>query len=218
MKTFLQKKIWIAFIVGFIFFGVGRGYALEPDEILIVANSDIKESVRIAHYYCAKRAVPEENILVLPLGVKLSDTISRSDYEKLLAEPIRNKLYAPEFAGRIKCLLTTYGVPIKVGKRAPLKERKKELKQLQELLKAEETKLEQLRQSNPTRSDTQQKDVTDKIYKLKLDINPIIGIETNASVDSELSMVLSEDYELYRWQPNNLMGTLTYWDFKTLMV
>ncbi|GAH70212.1 unnamed protein product, partial [marine sediment metagenome] len=96
-------------------------FALEPDEILVIANSDIETSVRIAQYYCAKRAVPAGNILTLPLGGNLRDEISRDDYEKNLAKPIRRKLSTREFAGKIKCLLTTYGVPVKVGKRGPLK-------------------------------------------------------------------------------------------------
>ena len=45
-----------------------------------------------------------------------------------------------------------------------------------------------------------------------------MGKETNASVDSELSMVLFGDYELYRWQPNLLKDNVLDWGFKTLMV
>ncbi len=97
------------------------GFALEPDEILVIANSDIAASVRTAQYYCAKRKVPADNILALPLGTNLSDTITRADYEKQLAKPIRKELLSRKFAGKIKCLLTTYGVPIKVGGRGPLK-------------------------------------------------------------------------------------------------
>ena len=88
--------------------------ALEPNEILIIANSDIASSVEIAKYYCSKRNVPTENILTLPLGADLTDNISRQDYENLLVVPIRQKLTNPEFAGKIRCLLTTYGVPFRV--------------------------------------------------------------------------------------------------------
>ena len=54
------------------------GFALEPEEILVIANSDIAASVRTAQYYCAKRGVPAANILALPLGTNLSDTITRA--------------------------------------------------------------------------------------------------------------------------------------------
>ncbi|MCK4753364.1 MAG: TIGR03790 family protein, partial [Planctomycetes bacterium] len=218
MKIFIQTEIWIVLVICLIFFGAGRGYALEPDEILIIANSDVKESVQIAQYYCAKRAVPKKNILALPLGTSLDDSISRGDYEKKLAEPIRDKLYSPKFAGRIRCLLTIYGVPIKVGKRAPLKERQEELKQLQGLLEQEKVKLEHLKQYNTSKSAKQEKKLSQRIKQLRFDIAPIIGSETNASVDSELSMVLFGDYQLYRWQSNKLRQFAPHWDFKSLMV
>lgn len=88
-------------------FVVQAGYCLEPEEILVIANSDVAESIWIARYYCAKRKVAADNIFALSLGVELSDTISRCDYEKKLAGPIREKLSSGEFAGKIKCLLTT---------------------------------------------------------------------------------------------------------------
>ncbi len=55
--------------------------ALEPDEILIIANGNHSDSLSIAQYYCAKRGVPTDNILALPLGASLSYTISRANYK-----------------------------------------------------------------------------------------------------------------------------------------
>ena len=85
----------------------GAGFALEPDEILIVANSDNAESVRIARYYCQQRKVPAENILTVALGAGLEDKISRNDYERWLAGPIRKKFFSLEFAGKIRCLIAS---------------------------------------------------------------------------------------------------------------
>ncbi len=196
----------------------GAGFALEPDEILVIANGDVEASVRIAQYYCAKRAVPLNNILALPLGMGLSDTITRDDYEKQLAEPIRQKLSSPEFAGKIRCLLTTYGVPIKVGGRGPLKSQEDKLKQLRELAEQEKNKIEQSEQKGSLESAQQKKKTSRKPAQLQSQIDRIVGKETGASVDSELSMVLFSDYELHRWQPNMLKDGAPYWDFKMLMV
>ncbi len=69
--------------------------ALEPDEILIIANANFSESVAIAQYYCGRRGVPADNILTLPLGSELSDSITRANYDKQLAEPIRERLLSP---------------------------------------------------------------------------------------------------------------------------
>ncbi len=194
------------------------GFALEPDEILVIANSDITASVRTAQYYCAKRKVPAANILALPLGTNLSDTITRADYEKQLAKPIRKKLSSRKFAGKIKCLLTTYGVPIKVGGRGPLKSQEDKLKQLKKMAEQEKNKIKQLEQSGGANTSGQMKDIKRKLAKLQSEIDPIVGKETGACVDSELSMVLFGNYELYRWQPNKLNNSVPGLSFNTLMV
>jgi len=196
------------------------GFALEPDEILVIANSDIAASVRTAQYYCAKRKVPAANILALPLGINLSDTITRANYEKQLAKPIRKKLSSRKFAGKIKCLLTIYGVPIKVGGRGPLKSQEDKLKQLKKKAEQEKNKIKQLEQSGGANTSTsgQMKDIKRKLAKLQSEIDPIVGKETGACVDSELSMVLFGNYELYRWQPNKLNNSVLGLSFNTLMV
>ncbi len=193
-------------------------FALEPNEILIIANKDLPESLAIAQYYCAKRAVPSENIFALPLGTSLNDTINRSGYEKQLAGPIRKKLLSDEFLGKIRCLLTTYGVPIKVGKTGPLKGQEEKLKQLKKMAEQENTWTKQLGLSSSVNMADQKKLSSLKLAKLQSEIDRIMGEETNASVDSELAMVLFGDYELYRWQPNRLKYKMPYWDFKSLMV
>lgn len=99
-------------LVATLLFG-GTVSALEPHEILVIANRNISESGQIARTYCQKRGVPLENILELPLGTSFRDTISRDDYEKQFAEPIREEFLKHEHLGKIKCLLTLYGVPFK---------------------------------------------------------------------------------------------------------
>jgi len=195
----------------------GSASALEPDEILIIANKDSTESGQIALYYCSKRGVPDENILSLPLGAKLNDTISRGGYEKQLAEPIRKRLLAPEFLGTIRCLLTTYGVPIKVSGRRPLKNQESKLSELKESIEQEQKKIEQLKQ-NGLADSAEYKQSSSRLDKLQLQIALINGKETNASVDSELSMVLFKNYDLYRWQPNMLKNDVPGLSFRTLMV
>lgn len=193
-------------------------FAIEPDEILVIANSDVGASVQLAQYYCAKRGVPAGNILALPLGATLNDTIARNDYEKQLAEPIRKKLSDYDSAAKIKCLLTTYGVPIKVGGRGPLKDQQDKLTQLEKLAEQEKNELKQLKQNGVADTSREVEDIKRKLTQLQSEIDPISGKETNASVDSELSMVLFGDYELYRWQPNRLRDNPLGLYSNTLMV
>lgn len=209
----LMNKILIILLLA-----CSTGFALEPDEILIIANSDIEESVRLAQYYCEKRGVPAENILTLPLGAALNDTIVRDNYDKQLVEPLRKKLSDFDFAIKIKCLLTTYGVPIKAGKRGQLKDQQDNLTQLQKLAEQQKASVEQLKLSGTADTSKKMKDAKLKLVQLQMQIDRITGKETNASVDSELSMVLFGDYELYRWQPNRLKDNSLGLYTNTLMV
>jgi len=192
--------------------------ALEPDEVLVIANSEIAKSVRIAQYYCARRKVPRTNLLTLPLGTSLNKTISRNDYEIKLAEPVRKKLSTVEFSWKIRCLLTTYGVPLKVGGRGPLKGQEDKLKRLKKSLEQRKKEIGQSEKNGSAKSTKQGKNVDPKLAQLQSEIDRIKGKETNASVDSELSMLLSGDYELYRWQPNRLKNAVPGLSLNTLMV
>jgi uncharacterized protein (TIGR03790 family) len=206
------------FHVGFILLVCcGIASALEPDEILVIANKDIEASGQIARYYCEKRNVPTKNILSLPLGATLTDTISRDDYEKLLATAIRKRLLTAYLPGQIRCLLTTYGVPIKVGPRGVLAGMEGKLKELKELAEQEKNKLDQLKKDGHADSPEHQ-EISRRLEQMQMEIDHISGRETNASVDSELSMVRFGSYELYRWQPNTLRNDVLGLDLRTLMV
>jgi len=195
----------------------GRIFALEPDEILVIANKDIEESMGLARYYCAQRGVPDKNILALPLGANLKDTISRNNYEKQLVEPIRKKFFTERLMGEIKCLLTIYGVPIKVGGRGVLEDQKGKLNELNRLAEQEKQILERLKQAGLTDS-AEHKQINRRLAQLQVTIDRINGRETHASVDSELSLVLFDSYDLYRWLPNMLKDEVRSRSSVTLMV
>lgn len=210
-------EVRICTIIFLILLYCHAGFALQPSEILVIANNDNASSVQIAGYYCKMRQVPTENIFVVSLGTELKDTISRDDYDKLLAGPIREKLFNLEFSGKIRCLLTTYGVPYKVGPRGMLVGMEGKLNELKVLSEQEKKAIEQLRQKGSAVS-VELNQRNNKLAQLQLEIDRISGRETGASVDSELSMILCGNYELYRWQPNTLRDNVLDRDFKTLMV
>ena len=204
--TFVRTKA----IILLVFISCGISPALEPQEIFVVANSEIEASVRIARYYCQKRGIPADNLLALPLGTSPSTTISRDDYDSKLAEPLRVRLTDLKFAGKIRCLLTTYGVPVVVGRRGQLPGRESELKQLRELIEQGKSRIQKLEQDNIAdlkRIVPEKKRIEKNITRYKLIIDIIEGKETSASVDSELSMVMFRNYELYRWQVNMLRSS-----------
>jgi uncharacterized protein (TIGR03790 family) len=199
----LRKNINNFSVIFILLFCTTAG-ALEQGEILVVVNSDIEQSVQLGQYYCQRRNVPEKNLLKLPLGKTLTSSINRDNYDKLLAEPIRKRL-AQEGPGKaIKCLLMTYGIPYKVGPRGQLKDKQEQVSQLKADINQCEIKLAVV-------TDAGEKAKIDKEIKTaQQELDWIIGRETNASVDSELSMVKARSYELYRWQPNQLYRLSRY--------
>jgi uncharacterized protein (TIGR03790 family) len=304
--------------------------ALSPEEILIIANKSNPASIRVAENYAAKRNVPPKNILILSLDAPLDDSITRSKYNQQIAAPIKAKLTKPDYNGKIKCLLTTYGVPYKVGSRSVMPESEELLVKLTELAEDHEQiirgSIVQLRRLGFTEylmqdfvdtavrdkliieaqkqcdavlarfalmsdadlrdehavkfiklyrllfgkqallknekikpylaaySDAESKaDYFDSVMLLRKatdqkwmpkkraeekfyqalrsvygfcpslaeidkDIKIVKGTETSASVDSELSMLMFGDYQLYRYQPNELKQRIFWFDVKTLMV
>jgi len=77
--------------------------------------------------------------------------------------------------------------------------------------------IEQLKEKNWTNSRAYKLGQSE-LAKLQPKIDRIEGKETNASVDSELSMVLFIGYDLYRWQPNFLKTGAKGPGLATLMV
>ena len=193
----------------------GTAAALEPSEILVIANTDYPASVRLARYYCQRRGVPSGNVIPVRLGPKLRDSISRSDYDQRLAGPVRSVLTRKDLPP-IQCLVTTYGVPYRVGRREPLTAMEGQLKQLRQLLEQEKEAVARLEAAKSTATlEYRQHQI--RLAQAQMDMDRIMGKETEASVDSELSLVLCSGYDLYRWQPNLVRGPAPQ-PFKTMMV
>jgi uncharacterized protein (TIGR03790 family) len=211
-----RRVYFIFFLCGLSVLGGQSAFALEPNEILVVVNADIPSSVELGRYYCKSRSVPKENILALSLGPTVTDSISRDEYNKNIAEPVRKRLADVKPGQTIRCLLTTYGVPYKVGPRGPLKDQQQRLKQLEASAQAYEKTLADIKTG--TGSAGEQGRIKKELAGVQSEIDRISGKETQASVDSELSMVLFGSYELYRWQPNQLNKNSRYPEELTLTI
>src|SRR5436190_17743703 len=100
--------------------------ALEPKDVWLVVNKSVPESRQVADHYIAKRGVPKGNVVELDLPK--GEDISRADYDAKLAGPLRDAL--KEHKEQVKVLVTTYGVPLRVGPQLPNDDEKKELEKL----------------------------------------------------------------------------------------
>lgn len=83
--------------------------ALEPSEILVVANGQEGAGVALARFYMQQRNIPPENLLIIQTAV--NEGIPRYYYDDEIADPIRIFL---EDKPAISCLLLFYGVPLRI--------------------------------------------------------------------------------------------------------
>ena len=120
----MALRLWIAGLL--IVLAGSAAFALEPDEILLIANGNAKESREFAEYYAKLRKVPAANLVLL--DVRGGEEIPRDQYISNIAVPVREFLAKNDPTHKIKCLLTFYGVPIRVANRAVTPDESAELK------------------------------------------------------------------------------------------
>jgi len=82
-------------------------------EVLVIVNDAIPVSVAIGEAYRAQRKVPAKNVvhLQVPLG---ADAIDRAGYATRVRDPVARYLRENDPGGRIRILVTTKGVPLRV--------------------------------------------------------------------------------------------------------
>ncbi|WP_310599417.1 TIGR03790 family protein [Desulfobulbus sp.] len=131
-------------------------WALAPEEVAVVVNTEVGDSLELAKYYMQRRRIPDDHLI--RLRVAANERCSRHEYDKRIREPVRQALAKLDPERRIRCLVVMYGVPLAV---LPIP-----------------TKQEDEPQAQGVKG------------------------ETAAAVDSELALVLADDYPLAGWLPN----------------
>jgi len=118
---------------------------LTPDEVGIIAMATSPESRRLAEHYADARGVPKSQILLLE--GKPEVVLDRSQWEQIVRPAIRNWLQQNGLERKIRCLVTSWDVPLKIGRRSPeapvvvarkrqlMVERKNRVRQLVSLMK-----------------------------------------------------------------------------------
>jgi uncharacterized protein (TIGR03790 family) len=173
--------------------------ALEPADVWLVVNKNVPESREVADHYIAKRGVPKGNVVVLDLPK--GEDISRADYDARFADPLRDAI--KDNKDKVKVLLTTYGVPLRVGGQPASAEEKAELEKLRPDLEAARKKraeLEKNKDADKKALDAARAEVT----RLENRERILSHSESHACVDSELMLLWWPKYQLVRWVPNPL--------------
>jgi uncharacterized protein (TIGR03790 family) len=210
-SMFLSRWIGVAlcFLVGEL-----PASALEPRDIFLLVNKNVPASQEIADHYCKARGVPRANILVfdLPTG----EEISRKQYDSQLVGPLRKTLQ--DQRDRAKVLVSTYGVPLRVGRlelsdkdkmqadhlQAKINQWQAKLKDLRQQLKDEEAK--KAGDKEPRRLRDEIKTAEEQLKGVESGRRYLVDGESTAAVDSELMLLWWDNYELRKWQINML-----YW-------
>lgn len=160
--------------------------ALEPREVAILANADLPASLEVAQRYRQLRHIPQGNLLALPLAK--GETISREQYVRQIADPLRDWLARPEQA-QIRCLLLVYGVPLRIRSNYVESTERDQVEKLDE-------RLDRLEVESP---------LAPEIERLRRQRTELyrIGRSDLAAVDSELTL-LRIPHALRGWLPNPL--------------
>lgn len=86
---------------------------LAAEQVMIVANSNSRESLLVAEHYAEQRGIPLRQIVKLDLPS--DETMSREAYEQRLVLPLRQALQTQNLHNSIRVLVPVYGVPLRLG-------------------------------------------------------------------------------------------------------
>lgn len=192
--------------------------AIEPGEVVLVANRNMPQSKEVAAFYSHKRGIPQENVLYfdLPTG----EDINFLSYQSNLVLPLRAALR--DRKDHIKVVLCIYGVPLRVGAELPsnseMAESKKlgaDLKQDQDRIKKMEIEIKELgpaaQADKNSEAGKKLKELNDELQKLRAQVLKLEGrrrwlshAESVASVDSELMHLWWDKYERRRFLANSM--------------
>ncbi len=89
-----------------------RAAALTADEVVVVANADLPDSMAIARFYAQQRGIDPSHIIALKTIPNYH--IPRKLYDSQIAEPLRTAMIERKLVGKVRCLVTVWGVPVRV--------------------------------------------------------------------------------------------------------
>lgn len=170
--------------------------ALEPEEILVVANDNSPKGIEIARYYMKKRKVPKDHLITV--RVPDNETFSHIDYREKVAAPVRTYLEQKNSGDPVRCLVLMYGLPLKIAPPAVSVETEREIHWLEkrkQYLKFELQHIDKKEINNHIETKKELDGVKRRLSELKKE-------DQRASLDSEIGLVLKKDYPLSGWMPN----------------
>lgn len=191
-KVFLLGRACSIFQVFTLLFSLSVCSALESREVAVLANKESSKSILLARFYMEQRMIPMENYI--EVGINESEICTREEYLEQVVDPVRTFLFS-ERGVNIRCLVVMYGIPLKI---APPPHSDSERKAIDKLIRQKE-RLER-------RIDEDNGEDSPLLYELNRLKEKIAAFRSThdkwASLDSELSLVKKEEYDLNFWLAN----------------
>jgi uncharacterized protein (TIGR03790 family) len=111
---------------------------LTPNDIVLVVNTKLPASRALAEAYARLRHIPDGRIVGIEIaswGVSNPpEEIPFDAYEPIIAKPVRDFLVKSGLGNTAKCLVTFYGVPLRIGRRQLTSAEQDELASLKQQL------------------------------------------------------------------------------------
>lgn len=169
--------------------------ALEPEEVLVVVNENLSESVSLGRYYLKKRSIPKSNLF--KVSMRTIETCSRREYDLNLAIPLRGHLLDKGLLNSVRCIVLMYGMPLKIAGKGMSENEYRQKKDLNEQLNSLEE------ESVSSKEVVSKRKLGREIARVKKALSDSrIYFDRSASVDSEVSLVLCVPYPVEGWVAN----------------
>ncbi len=170
--------------------------ALDPAEVILIANRNVPAGIDLADHYRKRRNIPAGNLLLVSLPD--AEDCSREVYEENLLHPLRRFIGSRE-GQPVRALALFYGIPLRVAAPAPDRQTRLRLEDLKS------TRRQLVRQSrNRTLTAQQRRERELAVAALAQRIRVLEQGDRGAAVDSEIALALIGDYPLDGRLPNPL--------------
>jgi uncharacterized protein (TIGR03790 family) len=96
--------------------GFAHAGPLQADDLLLIYNDQVPASKELAEYYATARRVPPARLCPVSIPGN-AEEISGKHFDRLIRAPVRSYLQEKGLEEQVKCLVTFYGLPIRVSAR-----------------------------------------------------------------------------------------------------
>lgn len=106
----------------------GQSFALRADDLALVVNVNEPVGAELAAFYAKERGVPAGRIIALDLPA--GEQVPFDVYNERVVPPVRKFLKDNALEKRVTCLVTFYGVPLRIDRRTSLPAENEEIRQI----------------------------------------------------------------------------------------